>query len=338
MAHIPGAVWKPLPTKYLSGLPMAAYNRVNLHVAGSLGSSLLNYFAAIKRPSSHGYVRKSGVLEQYVDTALRAEADLDGNDATISLETEGKASGSWTAAQCETIARTYAWAVREHGIARRLATDSKIGPSSHGLSWHRLGIDGNFPALPSILAGRRQRGGGMHYSTSTGKVCPGDARIRQIPAILARAEQILATVPVGHTIAVTGDLPTAPTGSVPDPLTPEDDMPYKDWPQADKDALARDVAAAVLGHKRPGDANRGPDVIDVGQQLADVFAVTTGVTPDKAKHPKDRASLTDIGGKPFEAVTTALAAGLAKVKATVDVTAIAAAVKAEVAKIKVTLG
>src|SRR5690606_19929843 len=90
----------------------------------------------------------------------------------------------------------------------RLATDSRPGPSSHGVSWHRLGIDGNFPG--GLLKGRVS--GGLKYSNARGKVCPGDAKIRQIPGILERAKQIagadhgvagitippIPTIPEGH--------------------------------------------------------------------------------------------------------------------------------------------
>jgi len=109
----------------------------------------------------------------------------------VSIETEGaedKAtvnSQEWTAPQVQAITTLVAWIMTTHGIEQKLATDAKPGPSSRGLSWHRLGIDGNFPELPSPLAGRKQRGGGMHYSESFGKACPGDAKILQIPGILA---------------------------------------------------------------------------------------------------------------------------------------------------------
>src|SRR5690606_33836144 len=71
----------------------------------------------------------------------------------------------------------------------------------------RLGVDGAFPSLPDIRAGRLQRGGGMHYSTSTGKVCPGDARIAQIPELVAA----VAT-------------PTPAPVPTPEPDVQEDDM------------------------------------------------------------------------------------------------------------------
>ncbi len=200
MARFPGATWRPLPLSRLSGATMAAYNRVNLHVTAGTGSP----FATFDRPgaaSAHFYVARSGAVEQLVDTSLRAEADLDGNDATISVETEGgwpaavANTETWTAAQVEALAGLYAWVVTTHGVALQIATSSAPGAASRGLSWHRLGIDGSFPALPSVLAGRTQRGGGMHYSTARGKVCPGDAKIRQVTAVFERARAVLGGAP-----------------------------------------------------------------------------------------------------------------------------------------------
>lgn len=190
MARYSGAIWKPI-TAYKGRQQLTVHNRMNLHVAVSEAPSLHGYFNKSGIPDSHFYVRRDGTIEQYVDTSLRAFADLEGNDATISVETQGMGPGGWTPEQRESLARLYAWAVETHGIARKMATNSKPGETSQGLSWHRLGCDGNFPALPSILAGRTQRGGGMHYSTSLGKVCPGDDRIEQIPGIFARAMEIL---------------------------------------------------------------------------------------------------------------------------------------------------
>ena len=199
MAWYPKAIRKELPRKYAGYNNLAYYNRVNLHVAVSNGDSLYGYFNGSGKPSSHFYVRDSGVVEQYVNTAYAAEADLDGNDATISIETEGGVTNAqsekWTASQVQALAELFAWAHETHGIKMRLATSSKLGSASKGLSWHRLGIDGNFPKT-GILRGRLQRGGGMHYSKSRGKVCPGDAKIKQIPGILERARAIVSGEPV----------------------------------------------------------------------------------------------------------------------------------------------
>ena len=191
MAIYPGSTKKLIDTKYLSGAPMAVYNRVNLHVAVSESSSLFGQFNKSGQASSHFYVRRDGSSEQYVDTALQAEADLDGNDATISIETQGGVNDAdnepWTDAQLTALGAIFKWAMQTHGIRNQLASSSQTNDSSKGLSWHRLGIDGNFPALPNPCAGRGQRGGGMKYSSSGGKLCPGCGKINQIPEVLARA-------------------------------------------------------------------------------------------------------------------------------------------------------
>lgn len=191
MAIYPDAKVKLIDTDYLSGKSMAVYNRVNLHVQAGTGS-LYGFFNHEGRASSHFWVSYSGVVEQYVDTKLRAEADLDGNDATVSIETEGGTGSNadtdkWTTQQVDAIVKLVKWILETHKIPKKLAENSKSGSeSSRGISWHRLGIDGNFPSLPDIRAGREQRGGGMHYSSSDGKLCPGGGKIQQIPGILDR--------------------------------------------------------------------------------------------------------------------------------------------------------
>ena len=208
MALYPKAEVKLLSKKYSGFRRLAYYNRMNLHIAVSRAKSLFSFFNRSGRPSSHFYIRKSGHVLQYVDTAFQAEADLEGNDATISVETEGGVykpnSRKWTAAQVQAMAELFAWVHKTHGIQMRLATSSKLGSASKGLSWHRLGIDGNFPSS-GILRGRLQRGGGMHYSSSRGKICPGDARIKQIPGILERAKDTKPGVVVWRKYMTPGD-------------------------------------------------------------------------------------------------------------------------------------
>lgn len=256
MSRYPGAIWKPIEPQYLSGLRMAAYNRVNLHVAVSEAVSLHGFFNAKGRASSHFYVRKDGTVEQYVDTDYRAEADLDGNDATISIETQGglkNANGEpWTDAQLEALAKLYAWAVTAHDVPKRIAVDSRPGASSHGLSWHRLGVDGAFPALPSPLAGREQRGGGMRYSHARGKACPGDAKIRQVPTIYARALVLLGEIE-------------------------EDDM-----------ATAQEIARAVWGFRNP-DVSGGD--IDAYAHLRRISGNTTATIVELAEQEGQIAGL-----------------------------------------------
>jgi hypothetical protein len=200
VAIYPGANVRLIDPAYLSGRHMAVYNRVNLHVQAGTGS-LFGFFNHSGRASSHFWVSYGGTVEQYVDTDLQAEADLDGNDATVSIETEGGTGSTadvdgWTPAQLDALVGLVAWITDVHAIPRKLADNSHSGSeSSRGLSWHRLGIDGNFPDLPDIRAGRLQRGGGMYYSSSSGKVCPGGGKIAQIPSILDRVNGGAGTVP-----------------------------------------------------------------------------------------------------------------------------------------------
>lgn len=173
MAWYPGAVKKEI-TKHRT--PLTVYNRVNLHVAVSEAESLFGFFSNPKTfVVSHFYVRKNGVVEQYVDTKYRAVADLQGNDATISIETQGGVNNAqgepWTEEQVKSLAAIYKWARETHGIKNARAVDSRPGDSSKGLSYHRLGVD------PWRVSG------GMKYSNSRGKICPGDAKIAQIPRI-----------------------------------------------------------------------------------------------------------------------------------------------------------
>jgi hypothetical protein len=201
MARCEFATWRPIDPAFLPKSTMAAYNRINLHVTAGKGSPF-GTFNKTGAASSHFHIFKTGAIEQFVDTAMRAEADLDGNDATISIETEGAAPGvdanaePWTPEQVASIVRLCQWIISTHGIKAQLAHDSKIGESSKGISWHRLGIDGNFDAAHP---GRRQLGGGMHYSTSSGKACPGNAKIDQIPGIVAQLQG--AAIPASNPVS-----------------------------------------------------------------------------------------------------------------------------------------
>src|SRR5207253_4258987 len=123
-----------------------------------------------------------GTILQSRDTAFRSGANLDGNHRVIAIENEdhGPAFPAWTGsdvpaltdAQVEAIARILSWAHDEHGIPLQLCPDSRA--TSRGLAYHRQGIDGNFtgPFTGRVV-------GGEVWTTSPGKVCPGDRRIVQ---------------------------------------------------------------------------------------------------------------------------------------------------------------
>lgn len=191
-------------------------NALVLHVTVSPADSMFAYFS---RPNSggcsSGHVAKDGTIEQYLAASWRDAATVDARDRSFSLETQGAYPSSvaqtepWTDAQIESIARVAAWLHTNHGLPLRIMTSSRSDEA--GIGWHRLGIDGSFPALPSPLAGRSQRGGGEVWSTSRGKACPGDAKILQVPTILARALEIVGQAPVAETTPK----PTTPTPTTP---------------------------------------------------------------------------------------------------------------------------
>ncbi|MGH3504372.1 MAG: N-acetylmuramoyl-L-alanine amidase [Nocardioidaceae bacterium] len=186
MARYPHARWRPV-ARYQPGghscQSMAVYRRVQLHTAVSNGESLYGLFAQDGNPVAHFYVYKNGTCEQYVDTRHRASAGLDSNPDSISIETwdgypHGWANGSdvpeWTNEQLERIADIIDWANEVHGIPVRACPSSK--PGTTGVCYHRQGCD------PWRVAG------GQHWSHSYGKVCPGDRRVAQVPAVVQMAQ------------------------------------------------------------------------------------------------------------------------------------------------------
>jgi len=167
------------------GTRMVRVDGLIMHIAVS--NSLFPSY--LKGTKAHFYVRKDGTIVQEIDTAFQSGAHRQGNPYWLSVETEGgvgnDVNNGWTAAQVAALGRLYAEVARRHGTPFRLMESSRLG--ERGLGWHRLGIDGNFPAT-GLLRGRKQRGGGLLFSSAVGKLCPTDARIVQAPAILAAAQ------------------------------------------------------------------------------------------------------------------------------------------------------
>lgn len=212
MPRCPFATWHPINTLYLPNRNKVAHNRMTVHITAGRGSPW-GFFDHPQRASSEFFVYADGRIEQFMDSDVQAEADLEGSDASHSVENEGYGNAPLTPEQVAANAAIFAWLRDTHGVPNQIATDSKIGASSHGLSWHRLGVDGNFPDLPSPLAGRTQRGGGMHYSLARGKVCPGDDVVLQIPQIFALSQS--GAVPVSNPITPAAPAPAtkpAPVG------------------------------------------------------------------------------------------------------------------------------
>ena len=163
---------------------------VILHTTASRAASQYGWFNRLTtQASSNLHIDMNGNVEQYVDLNKGAWTSGAASSSTIGVETAGLGSDAWTPAQVQAIVRFLAWAHHVYKIPVRMMTSSLA--SEKGIGWHRLGIDGNFPPMPSLLAGRRQRGKGELWSKSSGKVCPGDKRIIQIPAIVKAVEKNL---------------------------------------------------------------------------------------------------------------------------------------------------
>lgn len=183
---------------------MSAYRGVVDHVAVSEAP----FPSYAPGSAAHFYIRKDGGIVQQIDTAYRGGHSYEGNATLIGKETQGGVYDAnnepWTEAQCESSAKINAWLHQTHGIPLQMMPNSLA--SSTGFGYHRQGIDGNFG--PYAYKGRVT--GGQLWSRSFGKICPGDAKIAQIPGIIARA-----AVLAGTTVVVTNPtppaIPTAPT-------------------------------------------------------------------------------------------------------------------------------
>lgn len=168
MALYPPAIQKPITpgSNDLGIVPVLLI----FHVRAGTGPSLFDYFNG---PSggveSHFYIRFDGTTEQYRDTAIDADANMDANAwvgpdgkryGAISVETEGLADGTWTPQQLATLKDLTLWCNATHGIPLKIA-DNPRGP---GVGYH-------------ILFMREWAGGP--------RACPGPARIRQFYDVLA---------------------------------------------------------------------------------------------------------------------------------------------------------
>lgn len=237
MALYPAAIQRLIPRH--NRTPIKRYRRMNLHVAVSEASSLAGYFATVG-DCSHFYVRKDGTVEQYIDTRYESHADFHGNDSTLSVETQGglrNAQGEpWTAAQVQALAKLWAWARDTHDIPNRIATGTATVDESLGLSWHRLGVVG-FGETVNI-----------RYSRSVGKICPGDAKISQVPTIFALADGASLPAPGGGT-----SVPT-PTAPAPSPKPPSSARPktyarlYVDGHRGPVTVKAWQILLTVIGN------------------------------------------------------------------------------------------
>ncbi len=88
-----------------------------LHVDGGGALSLFKFFRDRSGGiESHFHVTWNGKIEQYRDTDWEADANHLANPFAISIETQGFATGRWTAKQSAAIKELLLWLNKEHGI------------------------------------------------------------------------------------------------------------------------------------------------------------------------------------------------------------------------------
>lgn len=178
---IPGFLWIPVD---IGARPARVKGRGLVgHVAVSTSRDLRPGPLATRSADWHAYLPKTGPGIQYIDLDVQCWANRDGNKTMAAFESEGGMGTAdqvnaepWTDDQCEAAAKFLAHLHRTEGVPLQVMPDSR--PTSRGFGPHRLGID------PWRVTG------GELWSSARGKLCPGNAKVAQVPAIVARAAQI----------------------------------------------------------------------------------------------------------------------------------------------------
>lgn len=156
-------------------------------------------------PAAHFSIGGYGELTQCRDTAYQSAACLDGNPRAVACETEdmgapfsswdtnnGHDVPGWSDQQVERAVEVCVWVHQVHHVPLVLAADSKTG--SAGIAYHRQGIDSDNNFAGYAYGGRVS--GGEHWSSSKGKVCPGDRRIKQLIEIVIPRARVLVGLDV----------------------------------------------------------------------------------------------------------------------------------------------
>lgn len=199
VTKFPGATYRPLEATQRQAT-MQRHDIVCLHtMVGTLtGTDRMFKANGWSGTESHFGVGgkwddgRDGEIIQWQDTEHRADANLDGNRRIISIETADnfpRAAADiepWTPKQLDAIVAITVWACRKYDIPAVLLTDS--GPGRRGIGYHRLGVQHSGGTHP---AGFLQPGC-ERWSDKVGKECPGPARIKQMPGIVARVAATLS--------------------------------------------------------------------------------------------------------------------------------------------------
>lgn len=251
MNTYPGAYWRPTDD---NGSMPGAPDVTSLHIAVSSAEQSV-YGWTSSAIACHAYNGKDGYFEQYVHWNRKVAGVADGNSHVTTVESydglhilqnpyreigsggiygSNADDGQWDPGQCERAADMLAWQHLEYGLELRVMQTSRR--SERGVAPHRLGV------APWRVSD------GEVWTRHDGKRCPGDLRVQQIPAIVARASAIAAAVQAGRctwlppgavdvpaaltrtTIGspLPGTTPTAPATPTAPTVPQEDDMATND--------------------------------------------------------------------------------------------------------------
>lgn len=194
----PGAQWRPLPNRS-DREGMRAHNVLCVHTAVGYLAGTEDYFSRTQIDSHFGVGNPTdgvndGAVWQWIDTNIQSHANLNGNHEVISVETAdgGNPNNPWSPKALDALVNLGVWVCKTHNIPPRLIDGNE--PGSRGIAYHRQGCDHSSSYRPRGWPYDQWRvSGGVKWSSSLGKSCPGDVRIKQlvdvvIPRIKAGVE------------------------------------------------------------------------------------------------------------------------------------------------------
>lgn len=168
LTRYPHANWKgPIPNLTPKAMVYPIHGLV-LHIEQGSESGTNNWFHnPAAQASAHFGNPKTGPLDQWVDLADKAWAEVAGNSSWFSVEHEGYSGQSLTPSQIENDAHLFAWICEQYPHVKCQITDDINGV---GLGWHGMG--------------GAEWGGHVN--------CPGTPIVHQRGVIVSRAKVLLA--------------------------------------------------------------------------------------------------------------------------------------------------
>lgn len=236
MANIvPGVTWRPI------NVGNRAARRKGRGLCGHVAVSNSKNLVPGPNADWHFYLPKEGPAIQYIDLDLQCWATGDGNATMAAFESEG---GMGTAAQVNAEPwndNQLNWAARvlrhmhdTEGVPLRVMESSAA--SERGFGTHRLGVPGYMQP------------GTQQWSSSRGKLCPGDAKHAQRFEIVRRA---------GGDIANSEEFTVAQYEEI---IARFEQLREESWKQHSdsqnvRAAYHRELVGILVGNNEPGQTN-----------------------------------------------------------------------------------